>query len=243
MQQKEGGVTGNLDSLVSTFTDTKKEYEAAEIFQAVRSISKERKFKESFEVIVKLNVDPTQGDQNVRGTCVLPAGTGKEVKVCVFAGVEFHEEIKKEGADFIGNDQVLKEIGEGVIPFDKIIATPEHMPTLKTLARVLGPKGLMPNVKSGTLVKQHELIETVKQSKQGLVEFRVNEASFIMNKIGNRDFEDAQLGENLQAILDSIAKKKPESVKGKFFSKAQVKTSMGPPLKLNIAPYQPAIAQ
>ncbi len=89
----------------------------------------------------------------MRGTCVLPAGTGQDVKVCVFAGEEFHEEILKEGADFIGNDQVLKEIGEGNIPFDKIIATPEHMPTLKTLARVLGPKGLMPNVKSGTLVK------------------------------------------------------------------------------------------
>jgi len=101
MKSLEGGITGNLDSL---FTDTTKTYEAAEIFKAAREISKERKFTETFEVIVKLNVDPTQGDQNVRGTCVLPAGTGKEIKVCVFAGEEFHEEIKKEGADYIGND-------------------------------------------------------------------------------------------------------------------------------------------
>lgn len=110
--------------------------------------------------------------------------------MCVFAGEEFHEDCKSTGADFIGNDQLLKEMGEGIIPFDKIIATPEHMPTLKTLARVLGPRGLMPNVKSGTLVKQHELLETIKQAKQGLIEFRVNDASFILNKVGLRSFEN-----------------------------------------------------
>jgi large subunit ribosomal protein L1 len=136
-----------------------------EIFATAKEVSKERNFAESFEVIVKLNVDPTQGDQNVRGTCVLPAGTGKEVKVCVFSGNEFHEELTAAGADFLGNDAILKEIGEGIIPFDKIIATPEFMSTLKAYARVLGPKGLMPNIKSGTLVKQHELVETVKLSK------------------------------------------------------------------------------
>ena len=101
----------------------------------------------------------------MRGTCILPAGTGKEVRICVFAGEEFHEDVMKMGADVLGNDDILKEMSEGNIPFDKIIATPEHMPTLKALARVLGPKGLMPNVKSGTLVKQHELVESVKQAK------------------------------------------------------------------------------
>lgn len=188
-------------------------------------------------MILKLNVDPTQGDQNVRGTCVLPAGTGKEVKVCVFAGEEFHEDIKAQGADFIGNDQILKDISEGIIPFDKIIATPEHMPTLKAMARVLGPKGLMPNIKSGTLVKQHELVETVTQAKQGLIEFRVNEGSFVMNAIGKKAFEAESLLDNLNAFMTAIAKKKPESVKGKYFGKAHIKTSMGPPLRLNMAPY------
>ena len=145
----------------------------------------------------------------MRGTCILPAGTGKEVRVCVFTGEELHEEIKKQGADVIGNEQVLKDIGEGAtMPFDKIIATPEQMPALKQLARVLGPKGLMPNVKSGTLVKQHELVETVKQAKQGLVEFRVNEGSFIMNKIGKRKFENESLVENLEALMEAIAKQK-----------------------------------
>ena len=192
-------------------------------------------------MIIKLNVDPTQGDQNVRGTCILPAGTGKEVKVCVFAGMEFHEECKAAGADFIGNDAILKDLSEGIIPFDKIIATPEHMPTLKAMARILGPKGMMPNVKSGTLVKQHELIETVKLSKQGLIEFRVNEASFIQSKIGMRSFDDLALLDNLNALMTAIAKRKPESIKGKYFSKAQVKTSMGPPLKIDINPFQALI--
>lgn len=115
------------------------------------------------------------------------------------------------------------------------------MPSLKAMARVLGPKGLMPNVKSGTLVKQHELIETVKQSKQGLIEFRVNEGSFIMNKIGTRAFELDALKDNLDAFMQALVRRKPESVKGKYFLHAKVKTSMGPALKLDIAPYQAMI--
>jgi len=228
------GVVNNLESILN---DQKRVFDSSEIFAAAKEVSKERKFGESFEVIVKLNVDPTQGDQNVRGTCVLPAGTGKEVRVCVFAGDEFHEECKAAGAEFIGNEAILKDISEGIILFDKIIATPEFMPTLKSMARILGPKGLMPNLKSGTLVKQHELIETVKISRQGLIEFRVNEGSFIMNKIGNRGFEIEDLKKNLDAIMLAIAKKKPETVKGKYFTKAQIKTSMGPPLKLDIGAY------
>ena len=129
------------------------------MFKVARNASKERKFLESFEVIMKLNVDPKYHDQNVRGTCVLPAGTGTEVKICVFAGQEYHDEAKTNGADLIGNDKVLADISEGICNFDKIIATPEQMMILKKYARILGPKGLMPNVKSGTLVKQNELIE------------------------------------------------------------------------------------
>ena len=215
--------------------------EGEEIFTKAKEVSKERKFAESVEVVVKLNVDPTQGDQNIRGTCILPAGTGKEVKVCVFAATEFHEELKAQGADVIGDDEVLKAISEGVTEFDKIIATPEQMTQLKAMARVLGPKGLMPNAKSGTLVKQHELLDAVKLSKQGLIEFRINDASFIMSKIGLRTFENSALLENLNTFMDAIAKKKPESVKGKYFTSAHVKTSMGPPLELNLAPFQSMI--
>ena len=149
--------------------------------------------------------------------------------------------MKAQGADYIGTDAILKDVAEGNIPFDKIIATPEHMPTLKSMARVLGPKGLMPNKKSGTLVMGHELLETVKQSKQGLVEFRVNDSSFIMSSIGKKSFDSAALLDNLDALMKAIAAKKPESVKGRYFLKGQVKTSMSPPLKLDISPYQALI--
>lgn len=131
----------------------------------------------------------------------MPAGTGREVKICVFSGEEFHEELKAKGADFIGNDQMLQDIGEGKIEFDRIIATPEQMGSLKKFARVLGPKGLMPNVKSGTLVKPDALLESVTQAKQGLLEFRVNEACYVMNAIGNKSFSDEDLERNLNAYL------------------------------------------
>lgn len=133
-----------------------------EIFTRCKELSKVRKFDESFEIILKLNVDPTQGDQNVRGTCVLPAGTGNVVRVAVFADKEFHDNLRELGADMIGDAELLKIFGEGTINVDKIIATPEQMPALKALARILGPKGLMPNAKSGTLCKPDDLLETVK---------------------------------------------------------------------------------
>jgi large subunit ribosomal protein L1 len=136
---------------------------------------------------------------------VLPAGTGQEIKVAVFADKEFHEQLIALGTDIIGDDQLLKAVAEGTISFDKIISTPEHMPALKGLARVLGPKGLMPNVKSGTLVKPDDLLRTVKESKQGMIEFRVNEAATIMTKLGKRDFTDDNLSINLDAILKAIA--------------------------------------
>jgi large subunit ribosomal protein L1 len=156
-------------------------------------VSKVRKFNESVELILKLNVDPTQGDQNVRGTCILPAGTGNTIRVAVFADLEFHEKLKEAGADIIGGPDLIKDIIAGTIEFDKIISTPEHMPELKALARILGPKGLMPNVKSGNLVKPDDLIETVQQSKQGMIEYRVNDEGFIMNKIGMRSFTPQDL--------------------------------------------------
>ena len=147
---------------------------------------------------------------------MLPAGTGQTIRVAVFADKEFHDQIKEAGADLIGDDKLIKEIGEGALNFDKIIATPEHMQGLKTLARVLGPKGLMPNVKSGTLVKADDLIAAVKSSKQGLIEFRVNEGATIMNKFGKRDFSNESLETNLDALLRSIAQKRPDSIKGRY---------------------------
>lgn len=142
----------------------------------VQQISKKRKFPESIDVLYKLDVDPTQGNQNIRGTCILPAGTGKELKVCVFADPDFHQQCRELGADHIGDENTLKDISEGKVNFDKIISTPEHLPSLKAHARILGPRGLMPNVKSGTLVKNDTLLEAIKSSKQGMIEYRINDA-------------------------------------------------------------------
>ncbi len=209
-----------------------------EAIAKVKEISKERKFTESVEVIVRLNVDPRQGDQNIRGTCVLPAGTGKAVRVCVFADLEMQDKVIEAGADIFGTPELLKQMAEGKIEFDKLIATQEQMNQLKPLARVLGPKGLMPNVKSGTLVKIDELLDAVKLSKQGQIEFRVNEHSDIMVKIGLRNFNDDQLYTNFDAFARALVKKKPESIKGKYFVRGYIKTTMGSPIKVDLSEYQ-----
>uniref|UniRef100_A0A7S3MXG8 50S ribosomal protein L1 n=1 Tax=Strombidium inclinatum TaxID=197538 RepID=A0A7S3MXG8_9SPIT len=174
----------------------------------------------------------------IRGTCVLPAGTGKTLKVCVFADADQHEALLAAGADAIGSDQVILDVVQGTADFDRIIATKEFIPQLKRHARFLGPRGLIPNKKSGTLVTADKLVSSVEESKKGLVEFRVNSASFIMTKIGMREFEDEGLTENLEAVMKLLVDKKPETVKGKYFEKAMVKTSMGRPVPLDISRYQ-----
>lgn len=204
-------------------------------------MSKQRSFLESVEAIIKLNVDPTRGDQMIRGTCTLPAGTGKEVKVCVFAGSELHDELKAVGADILGDEKTLLDIANEKIEFDKLLCSQEMVQDLKAYARILGPRGLMPNTKSGTLVKRDEIVEQVRQSKQGLVEFRVNPESFIMNKIGIRTFEGEALHHNFDALMMALIARKPESVKGRYFVKAQVKTTMGPPLSLNLEHYHQVV--
>ena len=215
-----------------------KEVPCKEAITKVKEISKERKFNESVEAIIRLNVDPRQGDQNIRGTCVLPSGTGKAVKICVFADSEMKEQVMAAGADIFGTDDLLKQLAEGKCDFDKLIATQEQMQSLRPLARVLGPKGLMPNLKSGTLVKPEELIEAVKLSKQGQIEFRVNEHADIMIKIGLRDFEEDKLFVNLDAFARALVAKKPEAVKGKYFVRGYIKTTMGKPIKLDLSEYQ-----
>ena len=137
-----------------------------------------------------------------------------------------------------GTDDILKQMAEGVCDFDKIIATPEQMAALRPLARILGPKGLMPNVKSGSLVKPAELLEAVRLSKQGQIEFRCNEHADIMVKIGLREFQEDQLFINFDAFARALVHKKPESIKGKYFVKGYLKTTMGRPIKLDLSEYQ-----
>lgn len=219
------------------------EHDPARVFDYLKEISKERKFVESIETIIKLNVDPTKGDQMIRGTCILPAGTGKEIKVCVFADSAYHDELREAGADVIGTDAIMADIAADKIEFDKLLCTQEHISELKRYARILGPKGLMPNTKSGTLVGQDLIVEQVRQSKQGLIEFRVSPDAWVFNKIGLRSFESAQLHENFDALMMALIHKRPETLKGRYFLKGMVKSSMGPPIRLDLSHYAQIIAQ
>lgn len=242
---KKGQATGTaptadqgLQAAAAQIFDYKQELTCKDAIQRIKEASKERKFKESVEAIIRLNVDPRQGDQNIRGTCVLPAGTGSKIRVCVFADADMMEKVMEAGADAFGTDDLLKQLAEGKADFDKLIATQDQMQALRPLARVLGPKGLMPNLKSGTLVKPEELLETVRLSKQGQIEFRINEHADIMVKIGLREFGDDQLFSNFDAFARALAKKKPDTIKGKYFLRGYLKTSMGHPVKLDLSQYQ-----
>lgn len=245
MRESSATSSGSLNvdnqSARQTLVKAAKEYDPEEVFAELMTVSKERKFLESIDAIIQLNVDPTRGDQMIRGTCTLPAGTGKEVKVCVFAGGDLHDELKAAGADILGNDQILLDIANDKIEFDKLLCSQEMIQDLKAYARILGPRGLMPNTKSGTLVKRDALVDQVRLSKRGLIEFRVNPESFILNKIGTRSFEGKALHENFDALMMALVAKKPESVKGRYFLKAMVKTSMGPPLRLNLDHYNQVV--
>ena len=219
------------------------EHDPRAAFDYLKEVSKDRKFVESIETIIKLNVDPTKGDQMIRGTCILPAGTGKEVKVCVFADSAYHAELREAGADIIGTEAIMQDIANDKIEFDKLLCTQEHISELKRYARILGPKGLMPNTKSGTLVGQDMIVDQVKSSKQGLIEFRVSPDAWVLNKIGLRNFESEQLHENFNALMLALIDKRPDTLKGRYFLKGMIKSSMGPPIRLDLSHYAQIIAQ
>lgn len=188
------------------------------------------KFDGTVELHVRLNVDPKQADQNIRETIVLPAGTGKTVRVAVFGEADDVAAAKKAGADVAGADEFLQQLDKGVIDFDVLVATPAVMAKLGKYARVLGPKGLMPNPKSGTVTK--DVAKAVEQSKAGKVEYRVDETGIIHLGVGKVSFGADKLFENTQAIFASIKGAKPASLKGNYVNTIYVSTTMGPSIKV-----------
>ncbi len=190
------------------------------------------KFDAAVEVHVRLNVDPKQADQNIRDTIVLPAGTGKEVRVAVFAEADDIAEAKKAGADVAGAEEFLQQLDKGVIDFDVLISKPQVMAKLGKYARLLGPKGLMPNPKSGTVTT--DITKAIKEAKAGRVEYRVDEAGIVHVAIGKVSFGTPKLLENAQALIRSIKGNKPASVKGGFISSAYIAPSMGPSVELDL---------
>ncbi len=210
--------------------DFKKEYELDEAIQTLQKVSKV-KFTESLDCAIKLGVDPRHADQMVRGTVLLPNGTGKVVRVLVIAKGVKAEEALAAGADFAGFEEYLEKIKNGWTDVDVIIATPDSMAELGKLGRILGPRGLMPNPKSGTVTM--DVSKAVKESKGGKIEFRVDKAGIVHTSVGKLNFESNKLKENLIAFLTMIMKLKPSSAKGLYVKSLYLSSTMGPGLKLN----------
>ena len=189
------------------------------------------KFDETVEVALNLGVDPRHSDQMVRGVVNLPKGTGKTVRVAVFAKGAKAEEATKAGADVVGAEDLMETIQGGQIDFDRVIATPDMMGVVGRLGKVLGPKGLMPNPKLGTVTM--DVTKAVTDAKSGQVEFRVEKAGIIHAGIGKASFSEADLGENFRAFMDAIVKAKPSGAKGKYVKKIAVSSTMGPGVKID----------
>jgi large subunit ribosomal protein L1 len=191
------------------------------------------KFDESVEVALNLGVDPRHADQMVRGTVDLPHGTGKSMRVAVFARGDKAEEATEAGADVVGAEDLAQRIQEGQIDFDRCIATPDMMPVVGRLGRILGPRGLMPNPRLGTVTPN--VTEAVKAAKAGQVQFRVEKAGLVHGGVGKASFDEARLTDNIRAFIDAINKAKPSGAKGTYLKRAAISSTMGPGIRLDLA--------
>src|ERR687890_723413 len=212
--------------------DRSRLYGVDEAIETLKANAK-AKFDETIEVALNLGVDPRHADQMVRGVVTLPAGTGKDVRVAVFARGDKAEEARKAGADVVGAEDLMESIQGGTIDFDRVIATPDMMGIVGRLGKVLGPKGLMPNPKLGTVTPN--VAEAVKAAKGGQVEFRVEKAGIIHGRIGKASFSNEDLRRNFDAFVDAIVKAKPAGAKGKYVKKVALSSTMGPGLKIDVA--------
>jgi large subunit ribosomal protein L1 len=193
--------------------------------------TKSAKFVETVEIALRLGVDPRHADQQVRGTVVLPNGTGKTVRILAIAEGEKAKEAEAAGADIVGSDEILQKIQGGWLDFDLVIATPDMMPKLGRLGKVLGPKGLMPNPKSGTVTPQ--IGEAVSEFKKGKLAFRVDKLGSIHSPLGKVNFEKEKIIENFKTFLDTVVKLKPSSSKGQYLRSVTISLTMGPGIKID----------
>ena len=211
--------------------DREKLYPLADAIKMVKERAKS-KFDETIEIAINLGVDPRHADQMVRGVVNLPNGTGRTLRVGVFARGAKAEEAKAAGADVVGAEDLVEKVQGGQIDFDRCIATPDMMPLVGRLGKVLGPRGLMPNPKVGTVTM--DVTAAVKASKGGAVEFRVEKAGIVQGSVGKASFGEAQLAQNIRAFVDAVAKAKPTGSKGTYLQRAALSSTMGPGVKLDI---------
>lgn len=210
--------------------DTLKRHDFAEAVESAINASY-AKFDETVDVAVRLGVDPRHADQMVRGTVVLPHGIGKEVKVLVFAKGEKEAEAKEAGADFVGNDDLIEQIQGGWFGFDKAVATPDMMGSVGKIGRVLGPRGLMPNAKTGTVT--FDVGKAVQELKAGKIDFRVEKAGIVHAPMGKVSFGVEKLVQNIAAFLETILRLKPSSSKGTYLKGIAISTTMGPGIRID----------
>src|SRR5690242_7213987 len=211
--------------------DREKLYPLADAIKMVKERAK-AKFDETIEVSINLGVDPRHADQMVRGVVLLPNGTGRAVRVGVFARGAKADEAKAAGADVVGAEDLVEKVQNGVIEFDRCIATPDMMPLVGRLGKVLGPRGLMPNPKIGTVTM--DVTNAVKGAKGGSVEFRVEKAGIVQAGVGKASFSEDKLVENIKAFADAVQKAKPAGAKGHYINRVAISSTMGPGVKVEI---------
>lgn len=221
----------------SALFDSDAQFTPTEAVELVKKTAS-AKFDESVDVAIRLGVDPRKPDQAVRGTVALPSGSGKTLRIAVFAAGDAAQEARAAGADLVGADDLAAEIEKGNMDFDLMIATPDMMPLVGRLGRVLGPRGLMPNPKSGTVTT--DVGRAVGEFKGGKVEYRTDRHGNVHVRIGKASFNAADLEANLRAVLDEVQRVKPAAAKGRYFRKITISTTMGPGVKIDTNRLRPA---
>ncbi len=225
-------MAGKKYKAAAALVDPKKRYSLEEAIAIAKKTAR-TKFDETVDLAVNLGVDPKQADQMVRGTVVLPHGTGKKVRVLVFAKGEKEKEARDAGADHVGAEDLAEKIQGGWMDFDTVVATPDIMGVVGKLGKVLGPRGLMPNPKTGTVT--FDITKAIKDIRAGKVEYRVEKAGIIHVPVGKASFDESKLTDNARVVLESILKAKPASSKGKYLKAVAVSTTMGPGVKMDPA--------
>ena len=218
---------------VASRVDADRLYEPKDAIDLVKETSS-AKFDETVEVHLLTNADPRHADQMVREVDVLPHGLGKEIRVLVFAAGESATAAQQAGADYVGDDDLVKKIEDGWVEFDVAMATPDIMGKISRLGRVLGRKGLMPNPRAGTVVQPQDFARAIQEAKQGRIEFRLDRTAIIHVPLGKVSFDTQKLLENMNALLDTVIKARPSAVKGQFIRTAYLTTTMGPSIKLDV---------
>jgi large subunit ribosomal protein L1 len=219
---------------IDAIVDRSRKYSTLEACTLVKK-AKFAKFDETVDIAVRLGVNPKHADQMVRGALVLPHGTGQAIRVLVFAKGDKEREAKEAGADFTGSDDMVAKVSEGFMDFDRVIATPDMMGAVGKLGRVLGPRGLMPNPKVGTVT--FDVGNAVKEAKGGKIEYRVEKAGIVHARIGKTSFAENALAENATALIEQLVRQKPSTAKGIYLKSISVSSTMGPGLKIDPAEY------